>query len=314
MKKKIILLSLLVLVIAACFIPVTQQETFSIKSPFLNIYRELIIPANWERWRPDIRKDFNADSAKISIKKENSSFSIKYGRQELSVGLNENMLAVNDAWNGSSSKYTYTVIPEKDLKKSSVIVVKTTSAANYLVSKINGSYLSDTHINDLKKFMETDSLLYGCNIIRIKVPDSNLIVIDKEVLAKNKYIEAAKMLTSLQQYLKTHDVKQVRPLIGQFLAKGKDSSLLKVGFFINKEVKSEKEITFMRMPLGGTFYIGTFKGKFKERAKIYAGMHEYFTNHLYQLALIPFETFLDNKLPASDTDKVNVQVIFPSYF
>jgi len=314
MKKIFIALSLLVLIFAACFIPVTQQETIAIKSPFLNIYRLLLLPSNWIKWRPDLNKEFVADSTRISIKKGNSFFLIKNESQELQVELAENLLTINDAWAGGNKKYTYTLIPEKDLRRTSVAVSKKTSAITYLIQKIGNTSFSDTHIDDLKKFMETDSLLYGCKIIRIGVPDTNLIVINKAVLAKDKFTEAAKMLTTLQQYLKTHDVKQVQPMIAQFLPKGKDSSQLKVGIFINKQVHSENEVTYTRMPKGGTFYFAAFKGKFNEKQKVYAGIQQYFTNHLYQSALIPFESYPDNKLPTSDTDRVNIRVIFPSYF
>jgi effector-binding domain-containing protein len=93
-----------------------------------------------------------------------------------------------------------------------------------------------------------------------------------------------------------------------------DSAQIKVGIFINKKVESEKEIKYNRMPKGGTFYIAGFKGTFNERQRVYKGLHQYFTNHLYQTALLPFETYLDNKLPTSDTARVNIEVIFPSYF
>jgi len=313
MKKKIIVLSLLVLIIAACFIPVTQQKTVSIKSPFLNLYRELILPVNWGKWRPDMRQDFAADSAKINVKKDTVSFNIQYKNKELNVGFNENVFNIKDRWNNNSN-YGYAIIPEKDLKKTSVTVVKKDILINYLASKFKSDPFADTHIDDLKKFMETDSLLYGCKIIRTGVPDTNLIVIDKAVLKKNKFTEAAKMHTTLQQYLNTHNVKQAGPMIAQFLPLGQDSVHLKVGLFIDKKVNSEHEIAFARMPKGGTFYIAAFKGPFRDRQRTYAGMHQYFTNHLYQLALIPFEFYLDNKLPASDTDRVNIQIVFPSYF
>jgi len=313
MKKKIIVLSLLVLIIAACFIPVTQQKTVSIKSPFLNIYRELILPANWGKWRSDMRQDFDSDSSKINIKKDTASFNIQYKNKELNVGFNENVFNVKDSWNNNSN-YGYAIIPEKDLKKTSVTVVQKNILINYLASKFKSDPFADTHIDDLKKFMETDSLLYGCKIIRTGVPDTNLIVIDKTVLKKDKFTEAAKMHATLQQYLNTHNVKQAGPMIAQFLPSGQDSAHVKVGIFIDKKVNSEREITFARMPKGGTFYIAAFKGPFRDRQKIYTGMHQYFTNHLYQLALIPFEFYLDNKLPASDTDRVNIQIVFPSYF
>src|ERR1700761_9695578 len=135
MKKKIIVLSLLVLIVAACFIPVTLQKTVSIKWSFISVYRELILPANWVRWRADLRKDFAADSSRIDIKKENSSFGIQYQDKALNVSFNENVFNVADNWD-SKSTYTYTIIPQKDLKKTSVIVSDKITLFGYLLSKL----------------------------------------------------------------------------------------------------------------------------------------------------------------------------------
>ena len=324
MKKIVILLSLLIVVIAACFIPVTMQKTIAIKSPLLNVYQQLSNPLNWEKWRPDIKKVLIADSNKISIQKDTTtSFRIKYADQELNVISNENLFIINDARDNKTVNYSYTIMPDqlqmtvldRHQKKTLVTANKKVSLLNYLIGTLRPVSFSDTHIDDFKKYMETDSLLYGCKIIRTGVPENNLIVIDNAVLAKDKFIEAAKLLSKLQQYLKTHtDVKQMHPLIAQFVPKGLDSAQIKVGIFINKKVESENDIKYNRMPKGGTFYIAGFEGKFNERQRVYRGLQQYFTDHLYQTALLPFETYLDNKLPASDTNRVNIQVIFPSYY
>ncbi len=324
MKKIVILLSLLIVVIAACFIPVTIQKTVAIKAPLLKVYQQLSDPLNWEKWRPDIKRIFIADSNKVSIQKDSTiSFRIKYSGQDLRVITNENLFTVIDSAENKKINYSYTVLPDqlqttvldKHQKKTLVTANKKISLISYLMETFRPVSFSDTHIDDFKNYMETDSLLYGCKIIRTGVPENNLIVIDNIVLAKNEFNEAAKLLSKLQQYLKTHtNVKQMRPLIAQFVPKGIDSAQIKVGIFINKKVESENDIKYNRMPKGGTFYIAGFEGKFNERERVYKGLRLYFTDHLYQTALIPFETYLDNKLPASDTDRVNIQVIFPSYF
>ena len=313
MKKKIIVLALLVLIVAACFIPVTQQKTVSIKSPFLNIYRELVLPANWGKWRPDMRQDFATDSSKISIKKDTASFNIQYKSKELNVGFSENVFNIKDRWDNNST-YGYAIIPEKDLKKTSVIVDQKTILLSYLLSKFKSDPFADTHIDDLRNFMETDSLLYGCNIFKNRVPESYLIEIKKEVISKDKFTEAAKIQATLQQYIKTHGVKKIHPLIAQFLPKGKDSTQVNVGFYIDKEVKDENDVHFARMPKGGPLYSAQYHGEFNKRQKIYMALHQYFIDHLYQQAILPFESYLDDKLPTSDTSKVNIRVNFSTYF
>ena len=301
------------MVIAACFIPVTQQKTVSIKSPFLNIYRELILPANWGKWRQDMRQDFASDSSKFNIKKGAASFTIQYKDKALNVGFNENVVDVKDRWSNNID-YAYAIIPEKDLKKTSVTVVQKDILINYLLSKFKSDRFAKTHVDDLKKFMETDSLLYGFNIFRNGVPGSYLIEVKRKVLTKNQLTEAAKMVEMLQQYVKTHGVKKVQPLIGQFLTLSSDSTQVNVGFYVDKEVKSEKDIIFARMPKGGPLYSVIYNGKFNHRSKAYMALRQYYTDHLYQSAILPFETYLDDKLPSTDTGKVNIKVNFSGFY
>ena len=68
------------------------------------------------------------------------------------------------------------------------------------------------------------------------------------------------------------------------------------------------------MPKGGPLYAAKYTGSFNQRKKVYASLHQYFTDHSYQTAILPFESYLDDKLPTSDTDKVNIQLNFSSYF
>ena len=163
--------------------------------------------------------------------------------------------------------------------------------------------------------METDSLNYGCNIFKTRVPESNLVVINKTVLSKDKFTEAAGALSELNQLVNKHKLKQTQPLIAQFIPKLKtDSTEIKVGLFIDKETVSENNVVFTRMPKGGPLYSAKYSGRFDRRMKVYAGLQQYFTDHLYQQAIKPFESYPGNKLPTSDTSHVNIQVNFSAFF
>ena len=313
MKKRIIALSVLLLIISACFIPVTQQETITIKSSFLNVFIHLSDPAIWKKWRSDINVIPSADSNKILVKRDTNSFSLKYGERELDVKAGGYLFEIEDNWNNKTISYNYIIVPDKSPTKSFIIVSKRTSAIKYLIGKFSKTSFDDTHVNDIKKFMETDSLLYGYNIFKTKVPEGNLIEIKRKVSAKNKFAAAANMQVVLQEYLKKHNVKKVQPLIAQFFPRDKDSTQVNLGFYIDRRVKSENEVIFSEMPKGGSLYAVKYAGSFNRRLKVYASLHQYFVDHSYQTAVSPFESYLDDKLPTSDTSKVNIQINFSSY-
>ncbi|MDB5007580.1 MAG: hypothetical protein JWP45_1973 [Mucilaginibacter sp.] len=314
MKQKVILSLLALAILSAFFIPVQQQETISVKSSFLNIYSLLAKPDKWQKWRSDLLKVPLADSDKISIKKDTGSFIIKYAPHELNVAYQGNSFGITENNNDKTINYSYVIIPDTGLTRTLITVYKKINLARYLFGMFKPVSFSDTHVTDLKNFMETDSLRYGYRIFKTRVPEANLIVIRRPVLAKDRFTEAAKMLSALQIYTKTHNVRQTQPLIAQFLPKGKDSAQVNIGFFIDRETTSYNDITFMRMPKGGPLYSARFSGQFNKRQSVYDGIGQYFIDHKYQSTILPFETYLDNKLPATDTDKVNIQVNFTTYF
>jgi effector-binding domain-containing protein len=314
MKKIAILLFLLLIILSLFFIPVTQQKEVSVKAPFLTLYGLLISPGQWEKWRPDLRNIADGDSSCISFHKNANSLELDRDGQTLRVRHEGNSLFINDSIGGKVTMYDYTLIPRKIDDSTSVIVTKKTSVIGYLLAKAGRDNFSDTHISDLKKFMETDSLRYGCHIFKTKVPEADLIEMKKEVLTKDQFITAANLLNSLELFIKANRATKMQPLIAQFLPKGRDSVQVNVGFFINKPVKPENGIAFVTMPKGGPLYTAKFSGRFDRRQKVYQGLHLYFTDHRYQSIILPFETYLDNKLPKSDTDRVNIRVNISAYF
>jgi effector-binding domain-containing protein len=315
MIKKVLLFVLLAAIIAACFIPVTQQKTTIIKSSFINAYGLLANPLKWERWRPDLRKAMTTDSSKIIIQKDSSEFSIKYDRLALRVNPKGNSFDVSENQNGRITNYSLMMVPvaDKFLNKTIVSIGEKTTAISYLIQKLAPSPFLNEQLKDLKSYLETDSLFYGFNIFKTGVPEGILIVKQKEVLEKDKFTAAAKILAALERYMKVNNIKTMQPLIAQFNQNIKDSVQVKVGFFINKEVKPGDGIELNRMPKGGPLYAARYNGEFSKKGEAYKALNRYFFDHSYRLVILPFETYFDNKLPVSDKDTVNIQVNFGTF-
>lgn len=261
-----------------------------------------------------MKKIYVTDSNRISVNKDTNAFTIYYGDDHIRVKLADGLFNVEEQTQNKTIYYQYSIVPDKIGRKTVFTVYRNTNAINYLFGKFRAPSFLETHMADFKNFMETDSLRYGYEIFKTKVPENNLIVIKKVVPVRNKFTEAANTLAALQRYVKANNLKQTQPLIAQFIPKGKDSSQVNVGLFIDKEVATTGNITFTRMPKGGPLYAARFYGRFNQRQKAYIGLQQYFTDHLYQSAILPFETYLDDKLPLSDTDMVKIQLNFTTYF
>jgi effector-binding domain-containing protein len=313
MKKKVILLVLLLAILATCFIPFTQQKTITVKSSFFNTYQQLAKAENWKKWRVDLRNESAADSNKISAEQDTNRFKLKGTNIELQVRVNGYSFEIYEDDSNKEFNYSYTVVPEKIPNATSIIVAEKTNVLKYLLEKVTKKSFSETHIDDFSHFMGNPDLYYGYKIIKRKVTDTNMVVLNKVVLSKDKFIEVAKTLVTLKQYLASKNIQQSQPLIAQFIKKANDSVLVNVGLPISKKIIPNKPIAFMGMPEHANLYTVRFHGKFKERTKAYNAVQRYFSDRNMFLPILPFETYLDNKLPKNDSDIVNIQINFATF-
>ena len=314
MKKIIILTTLACIILALYFVPVSLEKTTAIKSSFFNVYEQLSRPEHWKRWRPDLRNALFADSNQLSVKKGPNSFTISRGNQQLNVNLAGTLINITDKNKDTTTAYSYFVVPDNPPDKTLITVYKDANLFTYLLNKLEPVSFADTHVNDLKHFMETDSLLYGFNILKTKVTDDKLLVILKDAPAKTELAVANNSLNQLKQFIKKNKLNQTAPLIAQFTPKNNDSVQVKVGIYIDREINSYKDITFERMPKGGNLRAAKFTGRFNERNRAYDAMQRYFNDHSLQQGILPFEVYTDNKLPVNDTDKINIKLLFATLF
>jgi hypothetical protein len=314
MKRKFILLFVILVLAAICIIPVSRQTTVLIKSSFVNVFTQLQTAKNWKKWRSDLRKASQMDSDKVSAKNFPDHFIINYSDLALDVQLKEGVFNVSEQNKNGNIKYNLTVLPDKVPSNALVVAENTLPLIKYLFSVFNNNLSDKTHITDLKNYLETDSLHYGYAIFKSRVPGTKLIVMRKTVKAENQFTEAAKMHSALKQFVKTHNLKRREPLIAQFIVSDKDSVQLTVGFFVDTILTGEGGIHFETMPKNGPGYAVKFRGKFNTRPKIYSAIRRYFGDHSIQPAILPFDIYLDDKLPTSDTSKVNIQSTICTFY
>jgi len=314
MKKKLLFALLPILVLIALFIPISRQFEVKIKATFFNTYQVLSKSNNWPKWRSDLRSTWLIDSPKIAMINARSSFSVMLGELTLQVTpVNGYSFSVVEQRAEQEHQYLYTLIPAIDQNYTLARLDEKVSLYRYLYDLIDGASSTYAHLIDLKRFMETPDLYYGFHINKIHVTDTSIVVLSNTVLSKNKFIGAQAILQTLQHYLGTNQLQQTQPLIAQFLPGRNDSVHLKVGLPVDKKVQTKTPFIFMTMPSSGYFYTVNFKGRFADRQNAYTAVYRYFKDRNMQVPILPFETYLDNKLPKSDTDIVNIRINFSTF-
>jgi hypothetical protein len=314
MKRKFVLLFLILILAAICIIPVPGEKTVLIKAPFLQVFTQLQTAKNWKNWRNDLRKADQTDSDKIAVKIAVNHFTINYLDLALNVKLSGGSFDINEHNKNGDINYSLSVIPDKVPVNSFIVIKNTLPLLKYVYGIFKDDLSDKTHITDLKKYMETDSLYYGYRIFKTHVAGTKLIVMRKTVRAENQFTEAAKMHSALKQFVKTHGLKRGEPLIAQFIASDKDSVQLTVGLYVDTVITAEGGIHPETMPKNGPGYSIKFSGNFSRRPQLYSAIRRYFADHSIQPAILPFDIYLDDKLPTSDTSKVNIQSTICTFY
>jgi effector-binding domain-containing protein len=305
MKKGIIVLVVLILV---GFIPFQQRRTVSIKSNYFDVCQQLIAAGNWKRWVPEIS---SKAVTQIQTDTFNSGFLITTPNQAFKVkSISGNTYNVVRTLNHIDYHYTYTVVPAIKGNNTAVVIDAKTNVFKWLVSQIEQSAEPDALVLNLKSFMEDAKRYYGFTINEKNVAESYIAVKKETIATKNKYPEINKAVKGLNSFIEQNNIKAIQPIYGSYYPYKADSLQILIGIPVNKQLNPTTAVSFMRMP-GGKVVVGDYQGKYGERQKVYAATEKYIQDHFLQKQIAPFERYLDNKVPANDSDIVNMQINYP---
>jgi len=283
MKKAVIVFILLIII---GFIPFRQHSSVNIKSNYLDVCQQLAAGNQAQAQK------FNTGHA----------FSI--------TSISANVFKATVTGSYIDHFCFYTVVPEIKNNYTTIAIDVPTNVFKWFISQVQPSVKPEALITSLKIFMEDARLYYGFNINEKDVTENYIAVKKETVLTKNKFPEINKAVRDLNIYIAESNAKAIHALSCSYYLHQADSVQVLIGIPLNKQVKPAGDITCMRMP-GGKMLIGDFTGKYSDRQKLYSAMEKYMQDHSLAKQIAPFERYLDNRIPASDSDSVNMQINYP---
>jgi effector-binding domain-containing protein len=299
-----------VLLIIIAFVPFQQHASISIKSNYFDVCQQFTFADNWKRWQPDIKDGFyQAKQGKLTT--DSSGFLISIPGQAFKVEhVSANRFKVIRTVKHVDYSYFFIAIPNVANSNTTIIIDAENTLGKWLFSKLNPPIDILDIPKQVKNFMENARLYYGFNINPKKVDESCFAVKKETVPAKDKYSEMAKVAKDLYAFLKQNNIHALQPPSGGYSLPKNDSLQILIGIPVNKQLNSTCDITFIHMP-GGKMLVGDFKGTYSDRQKLYNAMEKYIQDHSLEKQIAPFERYLDNRIPASDSDSVNMQINYP---
>jgi len=307
MKRWIIVL-LLLAAFASGFIPVTKSERFKIDASFYNVYRQFASPKSWLKWQRDITGTTNANEVKIDSNKAGfliTTPSLMFGLQNIGLG----NFIVSKTQNHGTYNFNCTLTPENTTNKTLALVIRKTNVFGWIAGFVTKTH-SQSPIAGLKTYMEDAGQYYGFTIKKELTPEK-LIAVKKGAFLNNVVLSNGEtMLNQLNSFISKNNLEVVAHLQFQYVAVKKDSTQILLGFPVNKKIPTANEVSYMTMPKG-RILVGYFNGPYKNREKLYYAMRQYMNDNYIRPLIQPFERFDNNKLPVSDSEPVNMQLVIP---
>jgi len=310
MKKIVLFIVLPIILIAGLsLVPVSKQVTIKIDANYFNCYRQLTIPANWRNWYPDINRVYTGDSSLYNLRNTNDGTKlIIRGESFLIKQPGSNVLLVKKVKDNKEYDYSYTIVPDANGLTTTVMVTFTTNMIKYFTPQDD---LNKTAVNDFKRFMETPKLYYGFDIAQQFTNEKKIIVKKKTIAAAQLYSEAAGMKKQLQDYISLKHLTQTGPVMTQFNTKTGDSVQMMMGLPVDKQISADNGFLYMVIPPGRAL-TASFKGRYRDKKKIYTAMASYIQDKYLHSKIAPLEEF-ESKFPANDSDTIAFRLISPIF-
>ncbi len=313
MKKKLVIIYSVIIVVvlltASLFIPVTQINSVTIEANFYNVLAQLNHPGNWIKWQSSLKINSGGiDHSDIKTDSSHNSFSIKTPVTTFTVNrLTPVSFEVEEKIKNKSSLYALAVESTTLPKKTNVITAERKSLFDYIFKNDNSAFQT---AKDLKSYIDDPVAYYGYSLTIQPVIDTIVLVTEKKMDSANWRKEVSNMHHELYAFMRKNDLKQLQPKIISFKNLSEDTLLVRVGVAVDKTVKATKEIECRTMPKG-KMLVGEYQGPFNKRSSLSSSIEKYIIDHAMDRVATPWERYLSDSLPATDTSFVKLKMYYP---
>jgi effector-binding domain-containing protein len=308
--KKLWWIGLVAIVIIAGMIPYRQHNHLLIKNRCENVYRLLLKPEQWRKWHPQVKAAWGKDTSAIKINKQNLNFAIQTPEVRMQVKVNGFGFDVAKEFANRLSVYSFTILPNTNTKYTDVQLIAVSSLFKNIGEWINhDSPLTD--MKNLKQFMENDVAYYGYDIRTHTAVDTNIVVEQRIVSLSSRNATIASIRDDLYGFVTKNRLKITQPIMADMRVLSQDSIRVMVGLSVTGTVKPAGHIQNMKIPKQSKMLTVLYRGKYGNRQAIYTVLRDYMHDHELLAPEVPYEKYLDNKIPLSDTDNVFIQIIAP---
>ncbi|RYY28873.1 MAG: hypothetical protein EOP41_02915 [Sphingobacteriaceae bacterium] len=293
------------------FVPFNQKKDLVIKAKYENVFNQVLKPLNWKNWQQDVKAAWQHDSTQVNITAKGTNAAIEAPDLHIETRLNGFGLAVEKSIKKRNEHYSFTLQIDKNFKHTDIHLTAKTNGFKWLMLRLNTKSIF-TDLEALKQYLEDDKAYYGFQINDLSTVDTNILVVKKTVPLKNKNSAIVAAQNHLQAYISLHHYDVAQPVIADIHADySGDSVRIMMGIPIVQSPKPAGDVVLMQMPKQNRQISIIYTGKYGNRLACYNSLKRYIADHSLATPEVPYEKYLDNKIPLNNNDYTRMQIIFP---
>lgn len=310
-KISLLLLALAAIVIVLFYIPVKVANTVVVRGDYSTLAQQINDPEHWYRWNFDSGNRQNSRKNKSIINdNQKKRFHINIGDSNFLIEI-LSPVSFSMFKNGtpSNSGYSFKIVPTIKEDSFHLLVKHNENIFNFLFGSSEKSYGNELALN-IKNFMENPSSFYGYPIEMTTTSDLKVITIRDTVALVHKWENLNEMYDKLEHFIIINHLQQVQKRIAYFKNYLSDSLVVMAGIAVDQLPKSSNTVEVVQMP-EARILMGKFKGPYFRITEVYAALSNYAEDHKYQNIALPFERYLSDSTPLSDSSVVEIEVYYP---
>jgi len=315
MKVIFVVIAVIVIsLISSFFIPIEQSHEINIEANFFNVLEQLNYPANWKKWQLSLKQDCDKDSTACLVKNDSSknTFSIETPVHRFYIkNTTPVTFEVEEKTKDNTLFYRINVLSTVLPNKTNIVTIKRVSLFNYIFGNNNKSAGSITAY-DLKSFIENPTAYYGYRLTTERTIDTNVVVTKKIVATKNWRPELTSIYNSLSSFIHSNNLRVMQPRIVSLKGISNDSTEISAGIPVDRTVPAKGNINCVKMPKGKVL-VGEYKGVYNKRSSLSGAMEKYIRNHFLNQIAVPYEKYLNDSIPETDTSIVRIKIYYPVF-
>lgn len=313
MKKIVIAILSAAIIIIALFFPITKNKTIIISATFDNTFPQIIHLENWKNWYPGIKEAYEKNPASYRLEKDSTQKKytiIVPGKKYIIHVISPMSYQVSEISGNWANDFAFSFFPSDTARKIKINFAKKTSL---LFSVLRANKAGENAMKGLKFYLEDPKSFYGFGIEPAQIRDSVIASSAYRIRRKDIFSKIQNAYLNLIQYVKTNGLIKTGHTSISYSSLPNDSLLITVGVPVNKTALPDKEISCLALPAKGKILVATYEGLFSDRKKIYLAIWKYMTDHTLSAPAQPFERYLNDSIPSSDSSVIKIELDYPIY-